>query len=106
MIKGESFLELAGLCSRACHVLETVDDLSRFGENIEDLGRCVGSACSLFLTMTSGPRIVSNIESGIRERMNCAIDLPEHLPTAANECVKAWQKELGAILSLFNVRRS
>lgn len=42
MIKGDPFLELTGLCSRTCHALATVDDLSGFGEHLEDLGRCVG----------------------------------------------------------------
>lgn len=56
--------------------------------------------CLFPLIITSGPRIVSNIESAIGERANW------HLHVADDECVNAWQKELGAILSLFNVRRS
>ncbi|KAF9780918.1 hypothetical protein BJ322DRAFT_1112305 [Thelephora terrestris] len=50
--KGDAFAELAGLCSKTCHTLETVDDLAGFDEHIEDLGRFVDAACLLLSIIT------------------------------------------------------
>ena len=44
MVEESPFVELAELCSRACHVLEVIDDLGGIVETLEDLGRCVSPA--------------------------------------------------------------
>ncbi|KAF9789169.1 hypothetical protein BJ322DRAFT_524672 [Thelephora terrestris] len=44
MAEESSFVELARLCSRACHALQAVDGLAGFGEHIEGLRRCVSPA--------------------------------------------------------------
>ena len=44
MVEESPFVELAKLCSRACHVLEVIDDLGGIVETPEDLGRCVSPA--------------------------------------------------------------
>lgn len=104
MIKEDPFVELASLCSKTCHVLETVDDLGGFSEQIEDLGRYVGLACPVMLIITSGFRIVSNIEFAVRERAKCSIDLREHLRMSTEECINTWREELCGIMNFFYVR--
>ncbi|KAF9778164.1 hypothetical protein BJ322DRAFT_500310 [Thelephora terrestris] len=79
------FAELAGFCSKICHILETVDDLAGFAESIKDLGR-----------------IVSDIESAVRTRANSAIASPEHPQMPTEECVNTWRKELCGILGFFD----
>ncbi|KAF9780765.1 hypothetical protein BJ322DRAFT_280221 [Thelephora terrestris] len=71
------FGELAELCARTCRVLEATDDLAGIDETIESLGRTV-----------------RRIESGIRQRGDCARDLREH----NLDCVIAWREELCEIL--------
>ena len=101
MIEEDWFLELAGLCSKTCHALETVDDLGRFNEHIEDLGRYVGPACLFESDRYHQQRVVSNIESAASIRAECA---REHLHVPEEDPVNTWRKELGGILSFFDVR--
>ena len=105
MIKEDPFVELAILCSRACHALGTVDDLGGFGKHIEDFERCVVLACHFLLVMTSGSRIVSNIESAAEAHADCAIGLRECPCVPTKDCINTWRKELCEILSCFGVRR-
>ncbi|KAF9778185.1 kinase-like domain-containing protein [Thelephora terrestris] len=84
-VKEDAFAELAGLCSKTCHMLETVDDLAGCDERIENLGR-----------------IVSDIESAVRTRANCVVASPEHPQMPTEECVNKWRKELNGILSFFD----
>ncbi|KAF9780769.1 hypothetical protein BJ322DRAFT_280487 [Thelephora terrestris] len=88
LIEEDSFVKLADLCSRTCHVLEAVGDLGSFREQVTDLGRILG-----------------NIESVVRTCANCATDSRERLHMSAEECVNTWRKELGEMLSFFDVRR-
>lgn len=105
VIKEDSFVELADLCSRMCHVLEAVGDLGGFSDQIEELGRHVSPACGFLSTILIGLRIVSKIESAIRKRANCLIDLREILHVTTEECFNTWRKDLCGILSCFDVRR-
>lgn len=105
MIKEDPFVELAGLCSKTCHVLEAADDLDGFSKHIEDLGRCVGPACSFPLIITSRFRIMSTIELVVGKQATCPIDLREHLRISTEESVKTWREELWRILSSFGVCR-
>jgi hypothetical protein len=99
-------VKLADLCSRTCHVLETVGDLGSFRDQLTDLGRCVGPArLFILIPITSGFRIVGNIESAVRTRANHATDSRERLHMSTEECVNTWRKELGRMLSFFDVRR-
>ena len=105
MTKEDPFAELAGICCEICHVLETVDDLGGFNDHIEDFGRCAGLACPFSSIIIIGLRILTNIEPAVRERADCSTDAQEHLYMSSEECVNAWQKDLGEILSFFEVRR-
>ncbi|KAF9642586.1 kinase-like protein [Thelephora ganbajun] len=91
MIEEDSFTELAKLCIRTCHVLQTVtegrdfDDLSGLiRRQIEDLGRNI-----------------HHIESAVRERADCAHDLRECHPRCTRECIIAWREELLEMLRVF-----
>jgi hypothetical protein len=79
----------------------SVDSLSGPSKKrIEGLGRCVDSANSSPLTITSGISIVHHLESIVRARANCARNLREHHPGPTKECLIAWRE----ILGFFDVR--
>ncbi|KAF9642627.1 hypothetical protein BDM02DRAFT_2008189 [Thelephora ganbajun] len=94
MIEEDSFVELAKLCVKACHVLQAVtegrdfDDLSgHIRQQIEDL-----------------ERTIRHIESAVRERADCVYDLQECHPGCTRECIIVWREELSEMLRVFEVR--
>jgi hypothetical protein len=111
MIDDEVYVELAKWCARACHVLKTatngrsVDSLSDSSKKrAEDLGRCVDLVNSFLPIITSDTRTIRHIESVVRERASCALDLQEHYSGSTRECLVAWQAEMREILRFFDVR--
>ncbi|KAF9643933.1 kinase-like protein [Thelephora ganbajun] len=92
MIEEDSFVELAKLCVRTCHVLQTViegrdfDDLSGLiRRQIGDLGRTI-----------------RHIESVVRERADCVHNLRESYPECTRECIIVWREELLEMLRVFD----
>ena len=104
------FVELARLCSRACHVLDVmtqgreVDRLGDLSLRIEGFKRCVGTARFFLPTITSHTRTARDIESAVRGRAECDSGLRQDLSSSTVECITAWRAELSEILSVFNVR--
>ena len=64
--------------------------------------RCPSLSC--FVGNNEGPRAVSNTESAVGERANCAINLREHPHVPTEECINTRRKEFGSIPNFINVR--
>ena len=105
-----SFVELARLCSRVCHVLDAMTqgrELDRLGDlslQIEDFRRCVDIARFFLPTITSHTRTVRDIESAVRGQAECDSGLQQDLSSSTVKCITAWRAELSEILSVFDVR--
>ena len=72
-------------------------------KRVEDLGRCVNPAQPSPLNITSGVRIVCNIESVVSERADHPHDLPESHPDSTEEHLIAYRTEMWEILRGFDV---